>query len=180
MICGDVPIVIKKNEIHSFNAVISGRTNVTSLLPMLFSTLAHVSLLFDPNGESAAASPAFHQFPNESLPEAPLFSWRMLNPNWIRVIPSPAREPRRAACDVCSMYVNIKPMNWNETETSIFQRKEKTEPVARLSTITSPKAFGDRDVCTVVSQYGGTVRLSDPKCSNRVLMNTPESAWAAA
>lgn len=49
-----------------------------------------------------------------------------------------------------------KPTNWNEMDTSIFQRKEKRLPVVKPSIIMSPGVLEDEGAWIVVSQYGGT------------------------
>ncbi len=48
------------------------------------------------------------------------------------------------------------PTNWKEMETSMFQRKEKREPVGSASTTMSPGAVEAEGILIVVSQYGGT------------------------
>ena len=114
--------------------------------------------VFHPDQNPVPPSPSLfppYPEPNESLSS---FPERSAKPYCTRVSPSPARAPIFAACVVCRRYVRRKPTNWKEIETSMFQRKENTVPVARPSIGKSPDCIDSSDggACTVVSQYGGT------------------------
>jgi len=71
----------------------------------------------------------------------------------MKVRPSPAREPYRAACVVERKYVTTKPRNWKKKEVKRLKVKTRTLPAGRSSIIISPESEG---ATTVVSQYGGT------------------------
>jgi hypothetical protein len=94
---------------------------------------------------------------------SPPWTFREKNPYWIRVKPSPAREPYLAACEVCRRYVRRKPMNWKKKEMNAFVRKMMIEPDGRSSMIMSEPMPRPEGAWMVVSQYGGTA-----------------SAWASA
>ena len=96
-------------------------------------------------------SSGFHAHTSASAPPKSARP-RIAKPYWMRVTPSPAREPSFAACVVWRRYVRRKPTNWNEIETSMFQRKEKREPVGSESMITSPGVFDAEGAWIVVSQ----------------------------
>lgn len=158
---GDVPTVIKKNDNHSVvaspNRLLGGTGtlfefgSVPLKLRKYSSASAAVSKVgvgsgFGTNGQLSALSLLMPSLAHSSALE------RIANPYWISVTPRPAREPSLAACVVWSRYVSKKPTNWNEIETSMFQRKEKREPVGSESTTISPGVFDAEGIFIVVSQ----------------------------
>ena len=78
-------------------------------------------------------SSGFHAHTSASAPPKSARP-RIAKPYWMRVTPSPAREPSFAACVVWRRYVRRKPTTWKKKLMKTLMRKIQKEPGGRSST----------------------------------------------
>jgi len=152
------PTVINKNETHSEVESLMGITSIAPStiveFPGFSMIMVALAWVLYHSSASAYVSNAGITFgdcpppqPQGSAGASPGWSdlLRSANPYWISVTPRPALLPNLAECVVCKRNVRRNPTNWKEMETSMFHKKEKSDPVVNPSIIISPEVGVEDD-----------------------------------